>query len=932
MIRNVKVRLSSSKSRSEQGDVIGYCCLLFLCAAFLGTEALARGDNLVANPGFEEGATGWTFFVPAESQGRNCHFDVVKDGAHSGAACARLTSDDFARFGIVSKGIAVVPGEHYHIVLWIRRAEDAQVKPGTPGLLVRLGLSQGRKDAPGGHLFITLGDRVARGAPPDPVGTLPSEWTKIEAVVEIPPDVDNLALAVFSYYAKGALFIDDISMEKVDPSIPATVLSQKVAAAAPGDHLPFSPPDISALLTPKKTHELFDALDLSSPEMKPVADAVAAGDYPQAEHLLAEYFRHRASPVWKFDSAPIKDHFADDAAKGRVKGGLVMPYHTFADNVFDWHYNETFVSPVAHNFEWQWQLCRMDFWINMANAYRATKDETYAQAWVKQLLYFIAECPPPYNVDLRAGSTWRTIDAGIRMMGSWPTAFFSFLPSPQVTDEDIALYLDSSLEHARYLKKNKSHGNWLTFEMSGLYTVGAYFPEFKEAADWRNDAAGCMRGEETSQFLPDGAHNELSTMYHNAALDNFLNIARVAKNVGRWNELPDGYISALEKAFDFNVYMMTPDRTLPQFNDSSSWKRSVVGRCRDALEFFPDRTDFQWIATDGKEGSPPAETSHAFPWAGFYVMRSGWEEDANYLVFRAGPLGAAHAHQDKLNVVLWAYGRQLLFNSGGGSYEQSKWRDYSVANFSKNTVLVDGQPQFRDTNNRDANISKAPIEARWESTADHDFAAGVYDQGYGTLTARLATHTRRVLFVKPDLFVIADTLVPSDAAEHTYQARWNLLTTQTQTDASTGQVTTVDKDQANMALVPLKPDNLTVLAVSGQTDPELLGWSVRKDMTPEAIPATTVTQTRKGSGPQSFLTLLVPIHPGAASPVKSVVPGAPESATVTFTDGRVFSITADPDPNGGIEVAETLPNGSPGRHVKVAAAAPQVSDSHNSTE
>jgi hypothetical protein len=64
----------------------------------------------------------------------------------------------------------------------------------------------------------------------------------------------------------------------------------------------------------------------------------------------------------------------------------------------------------------------------------------------------------------------------------------------------------------------------------------------------------------------------------------------------------------------------------------------------------------------------------------------------------------------------------------------------------------------------------------------------------------------------------------------------------------------------NVAIVPLQADHLDIRTVSGQTEPELLGWSVWKDMTPESVPAITVTQTSQGSGPQSFLTLLVPIR------------------------------------------------------------------------
>ena len=688
------------------------------------------------------------------------------------------------------------------------------------------------------------------------------------------------------------------------------------------------------LMTPKKDHELFDALDLSSDALKPVAADVAAGNYSAAKHDLAEYFRHRTSPVWDFKPAgtppslTAKDPVAEDAVKGRLQGGLVLAWHTFPDNNVDWHYNETLVTPgLARNWEWQWQLCRMSFWANLGDAYRATGDVRYADAWLKQLRSFIAQCPAPDKTvttsdqENAPGSAWRTIDSGIRMSHAWPTAFFSFLPAKEFTDDDVALFLDSCLEHGRYMTRVHPAGNWLTLEMSGLYTIGSYFPEFKEAKAWRDDAANSMYQQETEQFLPDGAQNELSTMYHNVALGSLLNVALVAKQVNRLNELPAGYIAGMEKAYDFDLYMMTPDRTMPEFNDSSAWHDEVVTACKDAVHLFPDRADFQWIASDGKEGHPPAETSHAFPWAGYYAMRSGWDDAANYLVFRAGPLGAGHAHQDKLSVVMWAYGRKVLFNSGGAAYERSIWRDYSIQTFSKNTVLVDGKPQVRDPKNRNLTISKAPIDARWESTPDHDFAAGIYDEGYGNLTARIATHTRRVLFIKPDLVIVADTLVPHDTANHTYQARWNLITTHINEDNVTHGVTTIDNGKPNLALVPLQPDNLQVRTASAQSTPELLGWYIRKDSNPENIPATTVVHTKSGAGQQNFLTLLAPIPAGGASPVKQVDAKGPDTATVTFNDGRVISILADPDPNGGIEVTEALPDGKPGRHIKVPAAA-----------
>ena len=470
------------------------------------------------------------------------------------------------------------------------------------------------------------------------------------------------------------------------------ILSQSVAPPAPST-TPVYP--ANTLLSPEKERDLFDALDFSGEELNPVRDALARGDYAAAQHLLADYFRQRTSVPWKFDphhpdkSIPFNKQIADDAVIGRVTGGLVPVWAAFPNGKIDWLYNETFHRPgLPHNNEWQWQLCRMAFWDDMGKAYQATGDERYARAWVGQLRSFVSQCPPPTtNESIFDVTGWRTIEAGIRMSGAWPNAYERFLLSPSVSDEDLLLYIYGSLQHARFLEKFNSAGNWLTMEMCGLYMTGAVFPEFKQAAQWRDYASGRMFALEKDQFLPDGAHEELSTGYHNVAIDNITALMDIAALMGRAKELPAGFIAPMEKAYDYEMYLAAPDGQIPQFNDS--WHSHVKGCLMHALQFFPGREDYLWFTSDGKQGHSPAETSHAFDWAGFYVMRSSWDRDANYLVLRAGPLGASHAHQDKLSLIMWPYGREVLFNSGGGTYDQSKWRTYSVETFSHNTVLVD---------------------------------------------------------------------------------------------------------------------------------------------------------------------------------------------------------------------------------------------------
>lgn len=686
-----------------------------------------------------------------------------------------------------------------------------------------------------------------------------------------------------------------------------------------------SPGARSAPLGPRITdRELFAALDLSAKGLEAVKKANDAGDMTGARHALAAYLRGRTNVPWGQTSGFVDTSVkysaqdAEDALAGRVVV-VTIPY-AFPNGDIDWSFNATLHDPkLARNNEWQWQLGRASFWGALGNAYAHTGDERYAQAFAKQMRSWVMQNPRPDKVDNGAGSSWRTIECGIRLAGSWPGAYDRFVKSPSLSDDDLILFVQSFLEQARYLRQNQTGGNWLTMEMNGLYTAGALFPEFTNAKDWRDYAARRLYDDISVQFLPDGAQYELTPGYHNVALDNVLGIVKTAKRAGRMIELPPDYVARLERAYDYNLYLMTPNRSLPRFNDS--WDVGVPGLMQTAFQFFPARTDFQWVGTGGKQGVPPKETSHAFPWAGYYTMRSGWDPGANLLVLDAGPLGNGHSHQDKLNVVLWAWGREMLFDGGGGSYETSRWRAYGTDTFSHNTVLVDGNPQRRNTNAPADKVSARPIDAHWESDRTHDYAEGVYDENYGT--AHPATHRRRVLYVKPDLYVVSDTLTPTDTASHAYQARWHLLTTQTLQDPATQTVTTTDADKPNLAIVPLRADGLQTRTASAQTEPELLGWWVRKDLDPPHIPATTVLHTRIGTGVQRFLTLLVPLKPGASKPIRQIRAVGSDTVEVTLADGRRLNVS---DGASRLSLIETLPDGKPGRQATATPPQPAASN------
>ncbi|MBD3244090.1 MAG: hypothetical protein GF331_26090 [Chitinivibrionales bacterium] len=649
--------------------------------------------------------------------------------------------------------------------------------------------------------------------------------------------------------------------------------------------------------------------------------AVDAGNHALARTRLAAYYRSRTDVPWEFDPHTIDNtvsynaSIAGDAVEGTVTV-IGIPY-TYPDSTIDWFYNVTEErADLADNNEWQWQLNRHSFWPQLGRAWWHTADDRYADAFVNQLRSWIHDCPRPDNAGNGPGSAWRTIDTGIRLSGSWAECWHRFLHAPSLTDDDLVLFLRSIVEQASHLRTHQTSGNWITHEMDGLYTVGGLFPELSAASEWRAFATGVLDTELDRQILPDGAQIELTTGYHYVTLDHSMNVYERASLFNLTGEMPDGYLDALERGYAYGIRLMAPDRTLPLFNDA--WTNNVPYKTDAVRHCFPARADFAWCATDGAEGTPPAETSLLLPYAGNCVMRENWSDTANYLVMDAGLLGYGHVHYDKLNVVLWSNGRQILYDGGGGTYESSIWREYATSTFAHNTVNVDGLGQYSSTADRWAHVPDGHVPLVWESTDAYDFAAAVYDGGYGAPDDSIARHKRQVLYLKPDLFIVADFMIPSDQTAHEYEARWHVQTTDVSFDGGSGVAVTEDSGEPNLAVVPLLQSGRAFAAVSAQSGAavaDIAGWWVVKNG--GRRPTTTVLHTVSGAGPRCLLTLLHPILPNAGSDIVSVEETGVRAANVLLLDGRTLHVSLSADTGGAMTAVLENATGDTAAHVTV---------------
>lgn len=646
----------------------------------------------------------------------------------------------------------------------------------------------------------------------------------------------------------------------------------------------------------------FTALDLARTDMAQVRAAVDKGDWAAARRLFVQHLKSRTSPKWHFDwrerqAAPQAHRSFSRADADRFARNELVScgvWHDFKDHI-DWNSNPM---PNQYN-EWTWQLSRHPFWVTLGRAYWATGDEAYARAFVRQLTDWIRSQPRPTDSGNKSRSTWRTIETGIRTFGAWPEAMMYFLSSPSFDDESVVLMVKSFWDHAQHLMKYPTTGNWLAMEANGLFHIGVLFPEFKEAAAWRQTGIDRLYAELDKQVYPDGAQIELAAGYHNVSLDSFERPVRLA----RLNhiELPPDYVAKLERMFHYDLYVSMPNRRMPGLNDSGD--TDILPWMEKAAGYFPQRQDFLWAASGGSKGTAPAKSSCAFPYAGHLVMRSGWDADARYLLLDVGPFGYGHQHEDKLTFVLAAYGRVHVIDPGNYAYDSSAWRKYHIDTFAHNTVLVDSLPQRRaGQRDRWQYVVKDPLPQGFVTTAAFDYAWGIYDEGYGKLDNRIASHRREVACIRAgagpgwpdDFWIIVDSFQPRDEKPHTFDAMFHLNADGIEIDLAGPTVRTRNSSGSNLAILATGTAALAMTNQAGQEKPHVQGWVRQGNYGVRPIP--TPVYRLESAGAAKMVFLLYPTREGKTCPITGVKlqpAGRGSSIALVDNSGKTRSITLD---------------------------------------
>ena len=568
--------------------------------------------------------------------------------------------------------------------------------------------------------------------------------------------------------------------------------------------------------------------------------------------------------------------------------------YQFEGGRIDWEFNPT---PNGLK-EWTWQLSRHHEWRCLAHCYKETGDRKYAKAYVDFLMSWCEQAICPEKAPGGATQCWRTLEAGLRMIKIWHYCFFTFYKCPEVTDHVIATYMKSVWEHGYRLRPSTSAANWLTTELTGLAHIGMLYPFFKNSAEWKAYALRRLDEEIDLQFYPDGFHYELTTGYHGVVTANYRYLLDICDALGE--KLPDGLFGKLEGMYDMFPKLVAPDWKTPALNDGG--RAGAVAGCADGARYFPDRSDYKYFASGGKEGTPPDYTSAAMPYSGMAAMRTDWSRDAVWFFMESAPFGRGHQHEDKLNVLMYAYGKDVLPDAGSYSYDSSEMRKFILDTRAHNCALVDGQGQRRRKTYRWTNdMIKQRSNLKWHFTGAIDTVEGEYNEGYGEELIKV-TQTRKAVFFKEGVggsapfALVIDRFKSDDGLPHEYAVTYQMdIQPYTVND---GVYTADHGDGVTMSVVgSVDPD-----IVVAQKEPIYMGWRPRHGeggVDREHYPAPCLRYIASGMSAR-VVTALCPARNGAVTVVGIVSESDPESYRITLklSDGSAVTVNENDYPCG----------------------------------
>ena len=739
-----------------------------------GVASATASNYLVANPSFEAGLDGWQARVVAGQP----DVRVTDDQAFDGTRSLLVTHCGKGAHVRIEQRLRqpLEPGAYYFVKVRYRFAKTSMSSIRYPARFSPRGPGDVEMEAKRSRRMV-----VPRTSEYAERKWLVADWARL---MQVEFDHRGKRVKLGPRDLTGVIALEVGSLDSPDGWVRYDGIEVRKATvreiAADRGYFPAQPVMSDA--------EFFKAIDLDRPGLAATKRAVEQADWPAAKAAFLQHLRTRQRPVHFFTAGARKQWVAGLMARGavtkskRLLAGEMEAYRK-------WY---KFDEPI----DWLWRGIEgrggminryLGGGHNLLAAYFATRERQYLERYVHLWLSWYRRARPPQRKPSTkyGGCVWQPLQVGIRL--GERLRDYLFLLHDEVVSLDVhATFWKSFLEHGRYCTLWHEHywgGNHQTHEMQRVFQFAVCFPEFREAEAWRDQAAARLKEHCVRDTLPDGAHNERNPSYNQGVLKNYL----IPMCLARANDLPmpPEFESTVERTFEWFMYTLMPDGTMPPYGDAGYF---AGGKGRIEMDLltvgamlYPGRSDFAWFAFRdpkarervaaeffGDEEGPrraealaaakktcPAKASVLLPDTGWAMMRSNWTTAALALNFDFGPF-VAHCHKDCLAFNAVAWGEHLL-HEGKASLKpygyNAPWHlGWNMRTVAHNTIMIDGADQPETSGRLD----------QWATSPGFDYVRASFGP------YRDCTHTRSILFVKPEYWVVSDDV----AGRGRHEFRW----------------------------------------------------------------------------------------------------------------------------------------------------------------
>ena len=390
----------------------------------------------------------------------------------------------------------------------------------------------------------------------------------------------------------------------------------------------------------------------------------------------------------------------------------------------------------------------------LGKVYALTGEKAYAEKAVKVLRRLAAVYPGyvPHDwtrfyrdySNLQSGklSGWKLHDAGT--FTQLATCYDLIYNSGCLTEEDKTLIENGAFREAVRLFTATSPRGCCINDGPYAMTCGALLGVVlgdHEAIRWATAPPDGFLGFVHRYFFRDGHWEDGSSSYENMALGPLYGCPEILqgysdppsyREADRFDNLDLRGDPILRKIFTAQPQILMPDGTAPAINDSASGTRFPVRHLETNYFWYPTEANRRILAhaTGGRfeEGDEyalfrrepdaslagveplnPAARSLVRPGLGLAILRAGQGPEAAALYLDYGPFCSGHGHPDKLNIIYYDDGAELIPDQGylGARHEITPWNHATLCH---NQVLIDGAPQARADGNLLAFQPEGPVQ------------------------------------------------------------------------------------------------------------------------------------------------------------------------------------------------------------------------------